>query len=46
MRWLKSALNFGRIQTQISVWIQLFVSEALALLDVNKKRSNVWSVWI
>lgn len=36
MRWLKSALNFGRIQTQISVWIQLFVSEALALLDMNK----------
>lgn len=41
MRWLKSALNFGRIQTQISVWIQLFVSEALALLDMNKNNQKL-----
>lgn len=33
---LKSALNFGSLQMQISVWIQLFVSEALSLLDMKK----------
>lgn len=35
MQWLKSALNLGRIQMEISVWIWSFVSEAVALVDVN-----------
>lgn len=37
MWWLKTALNLGRIQMEISVWTWLFVSQAV--VDVNKNKS-------